>query len=168
MPSRIASRLRGKSSGYVALFVALAGTSYAAISLEPGSVQSRALARASLAKTRDTGTVSAPHGASRNVEVEFIEDASGFHNVAKKPTMLLAGGAGAQHVTVTHTQSRGWPTTPSAISRLSQGFVKMEQGYEGLTAALKHPTGRQRRQTDRGTRTARHSVRVHSAARQRH
>jgi hypothetical protein len=44
MHSRIINHVRGNIVGYVALFAALGGTSYAAVSLAPGSVTSRALA----------------------------------------------------------------------------------------------------------------------------
>jgi hypothetical protein len=44
MLSRILNHLRGNAVGYVALFAALGGTSYAAVTLAPGSVKSRALA----------------------------------------------------------------------------------------------------------------------------
>jgi hypothetical protein len=42
--SRIIDHLRGNAVGYVALFAALGGTSYAAVNLKPGSVRSTALA----------------------------------------------------------------------------------------------------------------------------
>ena len=44
MFSRILIHLRGNAVGYVALFAALGGTSYAAVTLAPGSVKSRQLA----------------------------------------------------------------------------------------------------------------------------
>ena len=44
MLSRILDHLRGSAVGYVALFAALGGTSYAAVTLGPGSVKSRQLA----------------------------------------------------------------------------------------------------------------------------
>jgi hypothetical protein len=45
MSKRIVVHLRGNLVAYVALFVALGGSSYAAVRLAPGSVDSRALAR---------------------------------------------------------------------------------------------------------------------------
>jgi hypothetical protein len=44
MPHRIIGHLRGNAVGYVALFAALGGTSYAAVNLDPGSVNSAAIA----------------------------------------------------------------------------------------------------------------------------
>ena len=44
MPSRIIDHLKGNAVGYVALFAALGGTSYAAVSLPAGSVHARQLA----------------------------------------------------------------------------------------------------------------------------
>lgn len=44
MISRLVSHVRGNVVGYVALFAALGGTSYAAVSITPGSVTTRALA----------------------------------------------------------------------------------------------------------------------------
>jgi hypothetical protein len=45
MPERILSHLKSNLVAYVALFVALGGSSYAAVRLTPGSVRTRALAR---------------------------------------------------------------------------------------------------------------------------
>jgi hypothetical protein len=91
----------------------------------------------------------------------------------------LDPGSSAQNVRVTPAQAAGWPTTPSAISQFSQGFVNMERGYAALTDALKSPplprmgrscgpvgrrhmnTGPRRCQPDPGMRAARLSVRVH-------
>jgi hypothetical protein len=44
MPRRIVAHLRSNVIGYVALFVALGGSSYAAVRLSPGSVTARAIA----------------------------------------------------------------------------------------------------------------------------
>jgi hypothetical protein len=44
MPSRIIDHLKGNAVGYVALFAALGGTSYAAVSLPAGSVHAKQLA----------------------------------------------------------------------------------------------------------------------------
>ena len=52
MPSRIFAHFRGSAVAYVALFVALGGSSYAAVQLAPGSVRSRALARGAVTKTK--------------------------------------------------------------------------------------------------------------------
>ena len=48
MPERILSHLKSNLVAYVALFVALGGSSYAAVRLAPGSVRTRALARAAV------------------------------------------------------------------------------------------------------------------------
>lgn len=52
MLSRIASHLRGNVVGYVALFAALGGTSYAAVQLAPGSVTTRALANGAVTNSK--------------------------------------------------------------------------------------------------------------------
>jgi hypothetical protein len=52
MPSRIFAHFRGNAVAYVALFVALGGSSYAAVQLAPGSVRSRALAQGAVTKTK--------------------------------------------------------------------------------------------------------------------
>jgi len=52
MPSRIIAHIRGSAVAYVALFVALGGSSYAAVQLAPGSVKSRALAKAAVTKSK--------------------------------------------------------------------------------------------------------------------
>jgi len=48
MPGRILFHLRSNLVAYLALFVALGGSSYAAVRLTPGSVNSRALAKAAV------------------------------------------------------------------------------------------------------------------------
>jgi hypothetical protein len=48
MPERILSHLKSNLVAYVALFVALGGSSYAAVRLTPGSVRTRALAKAAV------------------------------------------------------------------------------------------------------------------------
>jgi hypothetical protein len=51
-PHRIIGHLRGNAVGYVALFAALGGTSYAAVNLEPGSVRSAAIARGAVTHSK--------------------------------------------------------------------------------------------------------------------
>jgi hypothetical protein len=58
MPHRIIGHLRGNAVGYVALFAALGGTSYAAVNLKPGSVHSAAIARSAVTHSKlATGSV---------------------------------------------------------------------------------------------------------------
>jgi hypothetical protein len=52
MPRRIIGHLRGNVVGYVALFAALGGTSYAAVNLKPGSVTSAAIARGAVTHSK--------------------------------------------------------------------------------------------------------------------
>jgi hypothetical protein len=52
MPHRIFVHLRANAVGYVALFVALGGSSYAAVRLTPGSVHSSALAKGAVTHTK--------------------------------------------------------------------------------------------------------------------
>jgi hypothetical protein len=52
MLRRISRHISGNVVGYVALFAALGGTSYAAVRLTPGSVTARALARGSVTHTK--------------------------------------------------------------------------------------------------------------------
>jgi hypothetical protein len=52
MLSRIVGHLRGNIVGYVALFAALGGTSYAAVTLAPGSVTSKALANGAVTNAK--------------------------------------------------------------------------------------------------------------------
>jgi hypothetical protein len=49
---RIIGHLRGNAVGYVALFAALGGTSYAAVNLKPGSVNSAAIARGAVTHSK--------------------------------------------------------------------------------------------------------------------
>jgi hypothetical protein len=52
MPRRIVGHLRGNAVGYVALFAALGGTSYAAVNLKPGSVGPAAIARGAVTHSK--------------------------------------------------------------------------------------------------------------------
>ena len=52
MPERILHHLKGNLVAYLALFVALGGSSYAAVQLKPGSVDTRALAKAAVTKNK--------------------------------------------------------------------------------------------------------------------
>lgn len=52
MLSRIVGHIRGNIVGYVALFAALGGTSYAAVNLAPGSVTTRALANGAVTNAK--------------------------------------------------------------------------------------------------------------------
>jgi hypothetical protein len=52
MSHRIIGHLRGNAVGYVALFAALGGTSYAAVNLDPGSVNSAAIARGAVTHSK--------------------------------------------------------------------------------------------------------------------
>jgi hypothetical protein len=52
MLKRIVGHFRGNIVGYVALFAALGGTSYAAVTLAPGSVTSRALANGAVTNAK--------------------------------------------------------------------------------------------------------------------
>jgi hypothetical protein len=51
-PNRIIGHLRGNAVGYVALFSALGGTSYAAVNLKPGSVRTNALANGAVTHSK--------------------------------------------------------------------------------------------------------------------
>lgn len=52
MIDRFTAHLRGHAVGYVALFIALGGTSYAAVRLPPGSVKSPAIAKGAVTKSK--------------------------------------------------------------------------------------------------------------------
>jgi hypothetical protein len=55
---RVIGHLRGNVVGYVALFAALGGTSYATVSLQPGSVTSAAIARGAVTHSKlATGSI---------------------------------------------------------------------------------------------------------------
>lgn len=56
MPSRIVEHIRGNAVGYVALFAALGGTSYAAVALPAGSVHSAQLANGAVTHTKLAGS----------------------------------------------------------------------------------------------------------------
>lgn len=52
MNGRIIGHIRGNAVGYVALFAALGGTSYAAVNLQPGSVRTAAIAPGAVTHSR--------------------------------------------------------------------------------------------------------------------
>ena len=65
MPQKIVAHLRSNVIGYFALFVALGGSSYAAVRLAPGSVTTRALAPHAVTHAKlGTGSVSAANVAN--------------------------------------------------------------------------------------------------------
>jgi hypothetical protein len=87
----IVSHVRGNLVGYLALFVALGGTSYAAVQLKPGSVHARALAR---------GAVTRPKLAPNSVDAGSVVNGS-LTSADFKPGVLLkgvSGGGGARGV----------------------------------------------------------------------
>jgi hypothetical protein len=82
--NRILGHLRGNAVGYVALFAALGGTSYAAVGLKPGSVNSAALARGAVTHSKlAAGSVS-----ERNLIKHSLTPA-----VFKNGTFKAIGGA---------------------------------------------------------------------------
>ena len=52
MIHRFTDHLRGNAVGYLALFIALGGSSYAAVRLTPGSVKSAAIAKRAVTHTK--------------------------------------------------------------------------------------------------------------------
>jgi hypothetical protein len=86
MPRRIIGHLRGNVVGYVALFAALGGTSYAAVNLQPGSVRSAAIAR---------GAVIHSKLAARSVTEKNVAKHSLTQAVFKAGTLnTITGGTG--------------------------------------------------------------------------
>jgi hypothetical protein len=68
MPERILSHLKSNLVAYLALFVALGGSSYAAVRLTPGSVRTRALAQGAVTHTKlATNSVSSANVANRSL-----------------------------------------------------------------------------------------------------
>ena len=84
----ILSHLRGNLVGYLALFAALGGTSYAAVQLEPGSVRTQALAQGAV-----THSKLAPHSVGGGNIINRSLTSADF-----KPGALLKGLRGdARH-----------------------------------------------------------------------
>jgi hypothetical protein len=89
MPNRIIGHLRGNAVGYVALFAALGGTSYAAVNLTPGSVRTGALANGAVTNSKlATSSVD-----DRNL-VKHSLTAADFKPGTLKSANGAAGGAG--------------------------------------------------------------------------
>jgi hypothetical protein len=88
MRNRIMSHLRGNAVGYVALFAALGGTSYAAVRLAPGSVTSKALANGAV-----THTKLATHSVSENNLAKGQLTASDFKPGALQAMVGATAGA---------------------------------------------------------------------------
>jgi hypothetical protein len=129
MPHRLIGHLRGNAVGYVALFAALGGTSYAAVNLEPGSVGSAAIARSAvthskLAARSVTQTNLVKHSLSAAVfkagTLKKIAGANG-DNGAAGPT----GPAG--------TNGKAGPTGPAGADG-NASIVMRSQGTGTVTA----------------------------------
>lgn len=86
MSRRIVVHLRGNLVAYLALFVALGGSSYAAVQLTPGSVDTRALAKGAVTQKK----LAAGSVAARNV----VDGSLGRADF--KAGVLGAGGQGAK------------------------------------------------------------------------
>jgi hypothetical protein len=100
MPEQIMLHLKANAIAYVALFVALGGSSYAAVRLTPGSVGTRALAKgavtnANLAKNSVTSTNVANGSLTKSDFKSGVLGGSGAVS-ADKGAKLAAGPAGPQ------------------------------------------------------------------------
>jgi hypothetical protein len=109
--NRIIGHLRGNAVGYVALFAALGGTSYAAASLQPGSVRSAALAR---------GAVTHSKLAANSVNERNLIKHSLSASVFKSSTLKALGGEAG-------------PTGPSGAN--GNGSIVMRSQGQGTVSA---------------------------------
>jgi hypothetical protein len=93
MLSRIAGHLRANVVGYLALFAALGGTSYAAVRLAPGSVTTSALAKGAVTHSKlAPGSVGASDIAKRSLSAAVFKP--GALLTAVKATAGAKGGSG--------------------------------------------------------------------------
>jgi hypothetical protein len=93
--NRITSHLRGNAIAYLALFTALGGTSYAAITLAPGSVTSKALANGAV-----TNSKLAVHSVGeRNLAKSQLTAADFKPGALQRALGLKTGAAGPAGVT---------------------------------------------------------------------
>jgi hypothetical protein len=100
MPAAMFAHLRHNVIAYVALFVALGGTSYAAVRLKPGSVTSAALAKHAVTHTKlATNSVTSANVAARTLtSTDFkagVLSSSGKGAKGDKGATGAAGAAGA-------------------------------------------------------------------------
>jgi hypothetical protein len=89
--TRLGRHIRGNAVGYVALFVALGGTSYAAVRLAPGSVTTRALANGAVTNAKLAAN-SVGTGNLRQHSLTAADFQPGVLSVAAKG---MAGATGA-------------------------------------------------------------------------
>lgn len=104
MPGRPLHHLRNNAVGYVALFVALGGSSYAAISLPAGSVgtrqlRNRAVTSAKLAKRAVTAASLDPKSIAGHI-ADWAQIRSDGHVVSSAPhaTVVMTPGRGLYRV----------------------------------------------------------------------
>jgi hypothetical protein len=86
MPRRILGHLRGNAVGYLALFVALGGSSYAAVQLKPGSVHTRTLANRAVTHAKlgrnSVGTTNVANGSLTAADFKAGAIAKGLDGAA--------------------------------------------------------------------------------------
>jgi hypothetical protein len=140
MRAAVLAHLRTNIIGYIALFAALGGTSYAAVRLKPGSVTSAALAKhavthAKLATNSVTSSNIAPHSLlSSDFQSSVLTSASGGEKGAKgaKGDTGPAGAAGptgpAGSIGVAGPQGLGGGATVGARARMSASSVSAPKG----------------------------------------
>lgn len=125
MPATIFAHLRTNAIAYVALFAALGGTSYAAVSLKPGSVRSAALAKHAVTHAKlATNSVTSANVAPRSLtSSDFKEGVLGNSAKGAKGAKGATGSAGAPG-------PQGLPGGASvgARARMSGGSVSAPKG----------------------------------------
>ena len=129
MPRRIIGHLRGNAVGYVALFAALGGTSYAAVNLKPGSVSSAAIA---------PGAVTHSKLAARSISETNLVKHSLTAAVFKASTLKKIGGAngsdgGSGPTGPAGTNGKAGPTGPAGADG-NASVVMRSQGGSTVTA----------------------------------
>jgi hypothetical protein len=124
MPHRIVGHLRGNAVGYVALFAALGGTSYAAVNLKPGSVGSAAIA---------PGAVTHSKLAARSVSETNLVKHSLTAAVFKAGTLKKMAGAngspgGAGPTGPGGTNGKAGPTGPAGADGNASVVMRSQAG----------------------------------------
>jgi hypothetical protein len=117
MRNRIVGHFRGNVVGYLALFAALGGTSYAAVRLTPGSVTSRALAAGAVTHSKlASGSVAANNVARNSLTSAQFKSGALLGVVKGSPGPVGPAGPAGTASVVMRASGSGSVTAPHGAS----------------------------------------------------
>jgi hypothetical protein len=138
--NRLARHIRGNAVAYLALFTALGGTSFAAITLAPGSVTSRALANGAVTHSKlaahsvSEGNLAKRQLTAADFKPGALQTALGLKTGAAGPAGATGGIGRAGAAGPTGATGAGGPMGPAGHD--GTGSVALRaRGTSGVTAA---------------------------------